>query len=419
MSAPSPDRRRRVVITGMGAITCLGKTKDDTWRSLVAGESGIHTISLFDVSLFEVKIGGDIPDFDPSERIPGREAKRMDRFAQFALWAAIEAVEDSGLDLEREDRSRIGCIMGVGIGGIKELEEQHDICRDRGPDRVSPFVVPKLMSNAGPGHVCIKFGLQGPSYVVSTACASATNAMGEAYHTILRGESDIIITGGAEAAVTPIALAGFIKPKALSRRNDAPQEASRPFDRTRDGFVMAEGAGVLVFEELEHAKARGAQIYAEVLGYGQSCDGYHITAPHPEGVGAVMSMTKALQNARVEPEKVQYINAHGTSTPLNDAAECKAIHKVFGPYAKKIAVSSTKSMVGHLLGASGGVELIAAVMAVKTNVVHPTINYQEPDPECDIDCVPNEAREMNVDIALSNSFGFGGHNGTIVIGKMR
>jgi len=419
MSSASQDRGRRLVITGMGAVTCLGKTKDECWQNFVAGRSGIHEISIFDASKHEVRIGGDIPDFDASVRMPGREPKRLDRFAQLAMWATLEAVEDSGLDFEQVDRTRAGCILGTGIGGIKEIEEQHDICHTRGPHRVSALVVPKLMSNAAPGQVCIKYSLQGPCYTLSTACASATNALGEAFHTIKRGEADIIISGGTEAAMTPLALAGFITPKALSRRNDTPTEASRPFDRTRDGFVMSEGAGMVVFEELEHAKARGAKIYAEVLGYGQSCDGHHITAPHPEGAGAVMSMSKALDSAGLNPDEVNYINAHGTSTQLNDAAECKAIHKLFGDWAKKVAVSSTKSMVGHLLGASGGVEIIATAMTVSTNTVHPTINYHEPDPDCDIDCVPNEAREMVVDVAMSNSFGFGGHNGTLVLGKVR
>ena len=419
MSAATPDGRRRTVITGMGAITCLGKTKDELWDGLVAGRSGIGPITLFDVSAHEVQIGGDIADFDPSLRMPGREAKRLDRFAQLAMWAAMEAVDDSGLDFEQEDRTRAGCIFGTGIGGIKEIEDQHDVWREKGPARVSPLVVPKLMSNAAPGQICIKYSLNGPSYTLSTACASATNALGEAFHTIARGEADVVITGGSEAAMTPLALAGFINPKALSRRNDTPTEASRPFDRTRDGFVMSEGAGIVVYEELEHAKARGADIYCEVLGYGQSCDGHHITAPHPEGMGASLAMRRALASAGLNPDEVDYVNAHGTSTPLNDAAECKALHTVFGDHTSKLAVSSTKSMIGHLLGASGGAEIIATAMAVKTGVVHPTINYHEPDPDCNVDTVPNEAREMTVSAALSNSFGFGGHNGTLIVGQVR
>ena len=419
MAAATAQHGRRLVITGMGAVTCLGKSKDEMWDGLVAGRSGIHPIALFDVSDHEVRIGGDVPDFDPTLKMPGRESKRIDRFAQLAMWATMEAVEDSGLDFEQTDRARAGCILGTGIGGIQEIEDQHDVWLARGPKRVSALVVPKLMANAAPGHVCIKYQLYGPCFTLSTACASATNAMGEAYHTIVRGDADIIITGGTEAAMTPLALAGFINPKAVSKRNDTPTEASRPFDKTRDGFVMSEGAGVVVFEELEHAKARGANIYAEVLGYGQSCDGHHITAPHPEGKGAALSMSRALECAGLDPSDVSYINAHGTSTQLNDAAECKAIHAVFGDHAKKLAVSSTKSMIGHLLGASGGAEIIAAAMSVKTDIVHPTINYHEPDPDCDIDVVPNVAREMPVEAALSNSFGFGGHNGTMVIGKVR
>ena len=317
---------RRVVITGMGAVCSLGRSKDELWDALVAGRSGIHRISIFDPSDHEVQIGGDIPDFDLTERIPGRGAKRLDRFTQFAMFAALEAMPDSGIDLEQIDRTRAGCILGTGIGGINELEAQDRVILDRGPRRVSPILVPKMMANAAPGQVCIHYQLNGPSYSLSTACASATNAVGEAYRTVERGEADIIVSGGTEAAITPLALAGFINPKALSKRNDTPETASRPFDKTRDGFVMAEGAGILVIEELEHAYRRDARIYAEVLGYGQSCDGHHITAPHPEGKGAALAMRKALDDAELAPDAVDYINAHGTSTMLNDAAECRAIH---------------------------------------------------------------------------------------------
>lgn len=419
MSVTPLGGQRRVVITGMGAVTSLGQTKADLWDGLLAGRSGLHRLSVFDVSDQEVQIGGDIPDFSPTTRIHHRDARRLDRFAQFGLYAAIEAFEDSGLNLAETERERAGCIIGTGIGGITELETQHDVCRDRGPGRVSPLVVPKMMANAAAGQVCIRYQLYGPSYAISTACASATNALGEAYRVIARGECDVMITGGAEATMTPLALGGFVNAKALSHRNDSPETASRPFDKTRDGFVMSEGAGVLVFEELEHASQRGADIYAEVLGYGQSCDGHHITAPHPEGKGASLSMRRALEDAGLDPDDVDYINAHGTSTQLNDVAECKAIHAVFGDHARKLAVSSTKSMTGHLLGASGGPEIIATAMSVKTDVVHPTMNYTTPDPECDVDCVPNEAREMVVNAALSNSFGFGGHNGSLIIGKVR
>ena len=418
---PSTPRNagRRVVITGMGAVTPLGDGTEALWEGLLAGRSGLHRLSFFDASDQEVQIGGDIPDFDPGKRLSHRDARRLDRFAQFAIYAAIEAVEDAKVDFAEVDRDRAGCIIGTGIGGISELESQHDVCRDRGPGRVSPLVVPKMMANAAPGQVCIHYQLYGPCYAVSTACASATNALGEAYRAIERGEVDLMISGGAEATMTPLSLAGFVNAKALSKRNDSPETASRPFDKTRDGFVMSEGAGIVVFEELEHARARGAQIYAEVLGYGQSCDGHHITAPHPEGRGAALAMRRAIEDAGVAAEDVDYVNAHGTSTELNDAAECKAIHLVFGDHARELAVSSTKSMIGHLLGASGGPELIATAMAVKTSVVHPTINYHTPDPACDVDCVPNEARQMEVNVAISNSFGFGGHNGTLVIGKVR
>lgn len=419
MASTSLGPGRRVVITGMGAITPLGDGKDVLWEGLIAGRSAIHRLSFFDASDHEVQIGGDIPDFDPGKRLPHRDARRLDRFAQFAIYAAMEAVEDSAVDFAEVDRERAGCIIGTGIGGITELESQHDVCRDRGPGRVSPFVVPKMMANAAPGQVCIHYQLYGPCYAVSTACASATNALGEAYRVIARGEADVMISGGAEATMTPLGLAGFVNAKALSRRNDSPETASRPFDKTRDGFVMSEGAGIVVLEELGHAKARGAEVYAEILGYGQSCDGHHITAPHPEGRGALLAMRRAIDDAGVAAEQVDYVNAHGTSTQLNDAAECKAIHMLFGAHVRNLAVSSTKSVIGHLLGASGGPELIAVAMAVKNNVVHPTINYHTPDPACDVDCVPNQAREMPVNVAISNSFGFGGHNGTLVVGKVR
>ena len=419
MTAVPPNGKRRVVITGMGAVTPLGKTRDELWDGLLAGRSGLHRITSFDASDQAVQIGGDIPDFDPMARLEHREARRYDRFAQFGVYAAVEAAEDSGVDFDRVDRDLAGCIIGTGIGGLSEIEAQHDVVRDRGARRVSPLLVPKMMANAAAGQVCIRFGLHGPSYAVSTACASATNAMGEAYRSVMYGEADLMFSGGAEATMTPLALAGFVNAKALSCRNDSPETASRPFDKTRDGFVMSEGAGVLVFEEFEHAKARGAHIYAEVLGYGQSCDGHHITAPHPQGLGAAMSMRRALAGAGVNPEDVDYVNAHGTSTELNDAAECSALRSVFGDHAKKLAVSSTKSMIGHLLGASGGPELIATAMAVMTDTVHPTMNHHTPDPACDVDCVPNEAREMTVNIAISNSFGFGGHNGTLCLGKVR
>ena len=411
--------RRRVVITGLGCVTALGDSVDALFAALCAGKSGISNIESFDVSAYPVKFGGEIKDFDPTRYIEQRDAKRMDRFTQFAVAAATQAVSDSGLDFSKEDLSRTGVIVGTGIGGIGEIEQQHIRLLEKGPGKLSPFCVPRLMANAASGNIAIQYGLRGPNFCVSSACASATHAIGEAFCNIAAGRSDVILTGGSEAALTPVGLASFCAAKSLSTRNDNPVAASRPFDKDRDGFVLAEGAGVLVLEELDHAKKRGAHIYAELLGYGATDDGYHITAPLPDGAGAAAVMQLALADAGIEKEKVDYINAHGTGTELNDIAESIAIRTVFGDHAYKLLVSSTKSSLGHLLGASGAVELIVCVKAIEESVVPPTINLENPDERCDLkmDFVPLHARKATVNIAMSNSFGFGGHNACLVVGR--
>jgi len=411
--------KRRVVITGLGCVTPIGRGREAFWKAACEGRSGVSLVTRFDTTGFEVRIAGWLPDFDPQPVIPPRDARRIDRYAQFALVAADEAVRDSGLELEREDRDRLGCIIGSGIGGLQEMEEQKAILLQRGPDRVSPFLIPKMMANSAGGLIGIQFGLRGPNCTVLTACASSSHAIGDAYFHVAYGMADVVLTGGAEATITPLGLAGFIACKALSKRNDEPARASRPFDRDRDGFVMGEGGGILVLEELEHARARGARIYAEVLGFGATCDAHHITAPEPEGSGAARSMSTALRDAGLAPSDVSYINAHGTSTPLNDAMETRAIKRTFGDHAYRLAINSTKSMIGHLLGASGGVELVQTALSVAHDLVPPTINYENPDPECDLDYVPNTARELPVRVAMCNSFGFGGHNASILIGKLR
>ncbi len=411
--------KRRVVVTGLGAVTSLSLNVEDLWRRILRGESGIHPLRLFDTSRYKVKFGGDIHDWSPSGYISAKDEKRLDRFTQFALVAGIDAVRDSGLDFTKEDPFRAGVILGSGIGGLHEIEAQHGRLMAKGPDKVSAFTIPKLMVNAASGYVSIQYKLRGPNTAVATACASAANAIGDAYKTIAYDEADIMITGGTEAAITEMGIAGFSNMRALSERNDEPARASRPFDRDRDGFVLSEGAGLLVFEELEHAKARGAKIYAEMLGFGASADGGHITQPDESGAGAANAMRRALTDGGVNPTEIDYINAHGTSTPLGDAAETKAVKKVFGDHAKKVSISSTKSQLGHLLGASGGVELIFSVLAVRDGLIPPTINLDTPDPDCDLDYTPNKLRERPVRMAMSNSFGFGGHNATIVIGRLR
>jgi 3-oxoacyl-[acyl-carrier-protein] synthase II len=409
--------RRRVVITGLGTINSLSSDTDEFWSRLCAGGSGISYIESFDTSEFSVKIAGEVKDFEPEKFVDPREVRRLDRFALFALAAADIAVKDAGLDFSKEDPFACGVLLGSGIGGLKEIEEQHTRLLEKGPSRISPYMIPKLMVNAASGQVSIRYGLKGPCSAIATACASSSNALGDAFKIIQRGDADIMLAGGSEAAISPMGLSGFIALRALSCRNDRPTEASRPFDRDRDGFVLSEGSAVLVLEELEHAKRRGAKIYAEFLGYGMSSDGCHITAPDPCGKGAAKAMASALRDARINPEDVDYINAHGTGTPLGDVAETKAIKQVFGERAYRIPVSSTKSQMGHLLGASGALELLVCVLAIDRGAIPPTINYHTPDPECDLDYVPNEARPCKLNYVLSNSFGFGGHNTCLVIGR--
>ena len=409
---------RRVVITGMGTVNSLSSELPAFWDGLCAGRSGIGPIEQFDTSAFKVRFGGEVKNFNPDKLLDTKTARRLDRFAQFALVAARSAVRDCGLDFTKEDPFRAGTIIGSGIGGLNEFEEQHARYLKDGPSRISPFVIPKMIANAAAGNISIEFGLSGPNTAISTACASAAHAVGEAVRAIQYDLADVMVTGGSEAAITPMGLGGFISARALSTRNDDPQRASRPFDKDRDGFILSEGAGIVVVEELERAKKRGARIYAELLGSGSTADAHHITAPHPDGAGAAKAMELALRDARLNPDEVQYVNAHGTSTPLGDEAETMALKCVFKEHARKLAISSTKSMIGHLLGASGGVELIATVMSIVKSVIHPTINLMTPDPACDLDYVPNTAREKRVRRAISNSFGFGGHNCCVVVGAL-
>ncbi len=411
--------KRRVVVTGLGVVTSLSCRVDDLWRRVISGESGIHPIRLFDTTHFEIKFGGDIYDWNPSEYIAPKEEKRLDRFTQFAIVAGIDAVADSGIDFNLLPTFRGGVVLGSGIGGLHEIEAQVGKLLTKGPDRVSALTIPKLMLNAAGGNLSIRFGLRGPNYTVATACASATNAVGDALRLIQDNVADVIITGGTEAALTPMGLAAFQNMKALSGRNNDPAAASRPFDSERDGFVLSEGAGILVFEELEFARNRKAKIYAEVVGFGASGDASHITQPDEHGIGAAKAISLALDDAGLSPSDVHYINAHGTSTPLGDAAETIAIKSVFGEFAKRVSISSTKSQLGHSLGASGGIELVLTALAIQHNLVPPTINLTSPDPSCDLDYTPNTPKERRVDAAISNSFGFGGHNACIAICKLR
>ncbi len=411
--------RRRVVITGMGLVSPLGDSVDAFWDRLLAGESGIDRLARIDTTGFAVTFGGECREFQPEQRIDRKQIKRLDRFAQMAISAATDAVRDSGFDFAgAAEPERIGVIIGSGIGGLQELEEQHLRLIEKGPDRVSAFTIPKLMVNAASGNISILFNAKGPNTAVATACASATNAMGDALRAIQYDDADLMLTGGSEAALTRLGLSAFAAMKALSERNDAPGRASRPFDKGRDGFVMGEGAGMFVFEEYEHARRRGARIYSEVLGFGMSGDACHITQPDENGRGAATAMSRALKDARLSPEAVDYINAHGTATPLGDVAETMAIKSVYGPHARKLAISSTKSAIGHLLGASGAVELIATVLALRHGVAPPTINLEEPDPQCDLDYVPLRPRDLRIERAMSNSFGFGGHNACVIVGRV-
>lgn len=411
--------KRRVVVTGLGCVTPMSCDIPGLWRGILDGKSGIHPLSIIDTSNQKVTFGGDVRDFDPGVTVDAKEVKRLDRFTLFAMYAGYHAVVDSGLDFSKEDAFRCGAILGSGIGGLNEIEEQMFRLFSKGPDRVSPFTIPKMMLNAAGGNLAIQYGLKGPNFAVATACASSNNAMGDALKAIQYDEADIMITGGTEAAITAMGVAGFANMKALSTRNDAPEKASRPFDADRDGFVLSEGCGVLIFEEYEHARRRGARIYAEILGYGGSCDAGHITAPDEQGRGAGRAMSNALRDARINPEDVDYINAHGTSTPLGDKAETVAVKFVFGDAAKRVAISSTKGHLGHALGASGSIEMILSVLACFHDTIPPTINLETPDPSCDLNYTPKTPREANVRIAMNNSFGFGGHNATMICGKLQ
>jgi 3-oxoacyl-[acyl-carrier-protein] synthase II len=411
---------RRVVVTGLGAVTPLGNTRDEFWRRLVAGESGVAPIGAFDASDFSTRFAAEVRDLHAEELLGKKEARRLDRFAQFAMIAAREAIDDAKLPTDDAFKERVGSVLGTGIGGILTFWQNSEIANKNGTwSRVTPFFIPMLMANAAPAHISMAFGFKGPFFSAASACASGNDAIAVAYNYIRSGEADAMITGGTEAAVSPLGLGGFCSMKALSTRNDDPTKASRPFDAQRDGFVLGEGCGILILEEYEHAKARGATIYAEMLGYGQSADAYNLVAPDPEGAGVRLALERALKSARITASDVDYINAHGTSTPLGDKAESQAIESVFGEHAHKLAVSSTKSMHGHGLGAAGGIEGVATVLALHEGVLPPTINYEFPDPECTLDYVPNVARKAAVNVALSNSFGFGGHNSVVVFGKAR
>ncbi|NLT95768.1 MAG: beta-ketoacyl-ACP synthase II [Clostridia bacterium] len=410
---------KRVVITGLGIISPVGTGIEKFWSNLLEGKSGIGPITRFDASQLPTRIAGEVKDFNPEDFLDKKEIRRMDLFTQYAVAAAKMAVEDSQLELTMVDLNRVGVILGSGIGGIETMEEQCKVLYNKGPNRTSPFMVPMMIVNMAAGQISIYFGAKGPNITVVSACASGTNAVGDAFKLIQRGDADIVITGGTEASITPLSFAGFCSMKALSTRNDEPTKASRPFDKDRDGFVMGEGAAILILETLEHALKRGAKIYAEVLGYGSTADAHHITAPSPDGEGAARAMRAALNDAGLEPENIDYINAHGTSTELNDKFETMAIKQVFGEAAYKVAISSTKSMTGHLLGAAGALELMVCALTIRDGVIPPTINYENPDPECDLDYVPNVKREKEVFYTLSNSLGFGGHNATVILGKYR
>ncbi|MCK6473345.1 MAG: beta-ketoacyl-ACP synthase II [Planctomycetes bacterium] len=410
-------QRRRVVVTGLGAVTPIGLGMKPTWEALLAGKNGVGPITHFDHSQHEVHFACELKGFDPEKYVDKREARRMDPFAQYGVAAAKEALEDSKLDLTKEDTARIGCVFGTGMGGMVEFEEQKERLMTKGPGRVSPFMVPKMMPNGAAAHVSIQFGLRGPNFCVVTACAAGGNSLGSALRLIQYGEADMMVAGGAEAVVTPLTMAGFANMGALSKRNDEPQIASRPFDKERDGFVMGEGAGALVLEELEHALKRDARIYAEFVGYGLSADAHHITAPCADGNGGIRAIEGALKDAGLKPSDIDYVNAHGTSTPFNDKSETEAIKKVMGEHAYKIPVNSSKSMTGHLIGAAGAFEAAVTVMSIYEDKVHPTINLTVPDPECDLDYVKEGAREHKVRVGLSNSLGFGGHNAVVIFAK--
>ncbi len=412
--------KRRVVITGIGAITPLGLTFGESWEAAKAGKSGIGNITRFDASDFTSQVVGEVKNFDPTKFLEVKEIKKHDPFSQYAIATSQEAWDDAKLEGHSYDPARFGCILGIGIGGLTVFEKYHTALIEGGPRKLSPFLIPSMISNLGPGNVAIRFGLKGINYTCTSACTSSTHAIGESYRMIADGLHDAMLTGGSESAVTPIGIGGFCAMKALSTRNHEPQKASRPFDKDRDGFVLGEGATILVLESLEHAQKRGAKIYAEVLGYGASCDAYHITAPCVGGEGAIACMTDAIKSAGLRPEDISYVNAHGTSTPANDVTETIAIKQTFGAWAHKgLLVSSTKSMTGHLLGAAGAIEAAFSVMAVKEDIVPPTINLDNPEEGCDLDYVPHTARKATINTAMSNSFGFGGTNASVIVGKFR
>ena len=411
--------KKRVVITGMGVVSPVGSGVEKFWASLLKGQSGIRTVSHFDASAFDSRINGDVIDYDPLAHFNSKDARNISRFIQFAVVAANEALAQAKLDIRQMDASRAAVIIGSGTGSIVSAEEEFTKYLEKGPGRISPFYITRMIINEAAGQVSINTGATGPCFAIATACATANNCIGEAMRMIQHGEADVVIAGGTESATSKLGLGGFCALKALSRRNDEPTKASRPFDLNRDGFVMGEGAGIVILESLEFAKARGAKILAELAGYGRTSDAYHITAPHIEGLGAIRAMDMAIKDAGLKPTDINYINAHGTSTKLNDQIESLAIKKVFGDDAKKTPISSTKSMTGHLLGAAGGIELVACILSIRDNMVHPTINYETPDPECDLDYVPNVSRKVQVDTALSNSLGFGGHNATLVVKRYK
>jgi 3-oxoacyl-[acyl-carrier-protein] synthase II len=413
----SDSQLKRVVVTGLGAITPIGNTLAEYWQGLLSGRNGIGPITLFEASRHDCRIAGEVKGFDPQVYMDRKEAKRMDRFAQFAVAASKQALADAKFAINDLNAEQVGVVIGTGIGGLKVMEDQQEIYLSRGPDRCSPFMVPMMIANMAAGLTAIHVGAKGPNNCTVTACAAGSNAIGDAFRLVQRGYAQAMISGGTEAAVTPLSLAGFAACRALSTRNDEPEKACRPFDRDRDGFVMGEGVGILILEELEHALSRGAKIYAEIVGYGMTCDAYHITSPVPGGEGASRAIQLAMKDAALTPDQISYINAHGTSTPANDSTETAAIKTALGEHAYKVAVSSTKSMTGHLLGGSGGIEAVATVMAVANDQIPPTINLENPDPACDLDYVPNESRSQPVNVALSNSFGFGGHNVTLAFKK--
>ena len=411
------QNRRRVVVTGLGIVSPVGNTPKEAWSALKHGKSGVAQLTLFDISEYPTKIGAEVKNFDPSIDLSPKERRHSDRFVQFAVVASKQAVKDSKLDLSQIDPYRVGVWIGTGMGGLATIEEGYRDLQEKGPARVRPFFIPMIICNMAPGQVSISLGVKGPNSCTVSACASAGHAIGDSLEIIQRGSADVMIAGGSECAITQLGVAGFCALKALSTRNDEPKTASRPFDKTRDGFVIGEGASILVLEALEHAKARGAHIYGEIIGYGMTSDAYHVTAPDPEGRGAAGAMKAALDDAGLGPKAISYINAHGTSTPLNDKVESKAIKEVFGDQAYKVPISSTKSVTGHLLGAAGAIEFTACLMAIQDQIIPPTMNYKVPDPDCDLDYVPNEARQTKLDVCMSNSFGFGGHNVSLIVRK--